>query len=99
MRTLPPRNPLKARPFMTNRLRYIPLCLLALTMVTSTATQGQQSFAARNDQIAAAAPLPQDQLDALLAPIALYPDQLLAQVLMASTYPLDVANAAAFVRQ
>ena len=29
--------------------------------------------------------LPQDQLDALLAPIALYPDDLLAQVLMAST--------------
>jgi Protein of unknown function (DUF3300) len=84
---------------MTNRLRYIPLCLLALTMVTSTASQGQQSFAARNDQIVAAAPLPQDQLDALLAPIALYPDQLLAQVLMASTYPLDVANAARFVRE
>jgi len=29
-----------------------------------------------------------EQLDALLAPIALYPDQLLTQMLMASTYPL-----------
>src|ERR1700677_2947781 len=31
-----------------------------------------------------------EQLDALLAPIALYPDELLTQVLMASTYPLQV---------
>jgi len=34
------------------------------------------------------------QLDALLAPIALYPDQLLSQILMASTYPLEVVEAA-----
>jgi hypothetical protein len=43
--------------------------------------------------------LPQDQLDALLAPIALYPDQLLSQILMASTYPLEVVEAARFVQQ
>ncbi|MBS0234037.1 MAG: DUF3300 domain-containing protein [Proteobacteria bacterium] len=34
------------------------------------------------------------QLDQLLAPIALYPDDLLSNVLMASTYPLDVVDAA-----
>src|SRR5215831_616740 len=34
-----------------------------------------------------------EQLDALVAPIALYPDTLLAQVLMASTYPLEVVQA------
>jgi uncharacterized membrane protein YgcG len=45
------------------------------------------------------APLPQDKLDALLAPIALYPDQLLGQVLMASTYPLEVVEAARFAEQ
>ena len=33
------------------------------------------------------------QLDALLAPIALYPDTLLSQVLMAATYPLEVVQA------
>jgi hypothetical protein len=33
------------------------------------------------------------QLDQLVAPIALYPDPLLAQVLMASTYPLEVVQA------
>ncbi len=34
-----------------------------------------------------------EELDALVAPIALYPDNLLAQVLMASTYPLEVVQA------
>jgi hypothetical protein len=33
------------------------------------------------------------QLDQLLAPIALYPDALLAQILMASTYPLEIVKA------
>src|SRR5436190_1159887 len=36
----------------------------------------------------------QQDLDELMAPIALYPDALLAQVLMASTYPLEVVEAA-----
>jgi len=35
----------------------------------------------------------QEQLDQMLAPIALYPDPLLAQVLMAVTYPGEVAEA------
>src|SRR6184192_694966 len=34
--------------------------------------------------------LPDDQLDSLVAPIALYSDQLLAQTLAASTYPLEI---------
>jgi hypothetical protein len=38
----------------------------------------------------AAAKIPSDQLDSLVAPIALYPDSLLAQVFAASTYPLEV---------
>ena len=33
------------------------------------------------------------QLDQLVAPIALYPDPFLAQVLIASTYPLEVVQA------
>jgi uncharacterized membrane protein YgcG len=36
------------------------------------------------------------QLDSLTAPIALYPDPLLAQVLMAATYPTEVGSAAAW---
>jgi hypothetical protein len=34
--------------------------------------------------------LPPDQLDSLVAPIALYPDPLLAQTLVAATYPLEL---------
>ena len=35
----------------------------------------------------------QEELDQMVAPIALYPDSLLAQILMAATYPLEVAVA------
>src|SRR5207344_2171363 len=40
-----------------------------------------------------------EQLDALVSPIALYPDALLAEVLMASTYPLEVVQAARWVSE
>jgi hypothetical protein len=36
------------------------------------------------------AKIPNEQLDSLVAPIALYPDPLLAQTLAASTYPLEI---------
>jgi len=36
--------------------------------------------------------IPADQLDSLVAPIALYPDPMLAQVLAASTYPLEIVQ-------
>src|SRR2546427_10922428 len=40
----------------------------------------------------------QQELDQMLAPIALYPDSLLTQILMASTYPLEVVEAARWSR-
>ena len=40
----------------------------------------------------------QPELDALLAPIALYPDPLLSNILEAATYPDDVREAAAWLR-
>lgn len=40
----------------------------------------------------------QQDLDQILAPIALYPDALLTQILMASTYPLEVVEAARWSR-
>jgi len=40
----------------------------------------------------------QEELDRLLAPIALYPDALLSQMLMASTYPLEVVEANRWLR-
>ncbi len=43
-------------------------------------------------------PFRQAELDQMLAPVALYPDPLLSQVLMASTYPLEVVQAARWSR-
>ncbi len=43
--------------------------------------------------------LTDDELDDLVAPIALYPDALLAQVFVASTYPLDVVKASRWADQ
>lgn len=40
-----------------------------------------------------------DQIDSALAPIALYPDSLLTHILIASTYPLEVIEAARFIQQ
>ena len=41
----------------------------------------------------------QEELDQMLAPIALYPDDLLMQVLIASTYPLEIVQAARWTKQ
>ena len=41
----------------------------------------------------------QEELEQLLAPIALYPDDLLTQILMASTYPLEVVQAERWAKQ
>ncbi len=46
----------------------------------------------------AAHPLGKAQLEQIIAPIALYPDPLLSQVLMASTYPLEIVEADRWTR-
>src|SRR5262252_10044419 len=43
-------------------------------------------------------PFKPEELEAIVAPIALYPDPLVAQVLMASTYPLEVVQAARLMK-
>lgn len=44
------------------------------------------------------APLTADELDALVAPIALYPDALVAQVLGASTFPYEIVAATLWIK-
>ncbi len=41
----------------------------------------------------------QQELDQMLAPIALYPDALLSQILMAATYPIEIVEAARWSRR
>jgi uncharacterized protein DUF3300 len=40
-----------------------------------------------------------EEIDALVAPIALYPDELLSQIFMASTYPLEIVEASRWAKQ
>lgn len=66
---------------------------LRLVIAAVLVSQGLSISAARAES-ATPPPLTAPQLEQLVAPIALYPDALLSQVLMASTYPLDVVEAA-----
>lgn len=66
--------------------------LLALLVSVSVAFAQTQPPAPRN------AAATQQELDQMLAPIALYPDSLLSQIFMASTYPLEVVEAARWSR-
>ena len=61
------------------------ICLLILFMVMPPGGFAQDQPATRQFR--------QEELDQMLAPIALYPDSLLAQILMAATYPLEVVQA------
>src|SRR5580700_7702817 len=67
--------------------------LCSALLVPGLAVQANQSQApAAGTAQQEAANLSPDQLDSLVAPIALYPDPLLAQVLAASTYPLELVQ-------
>ncbi|WP_116295359.1 DUF3300 domain-containing protein [Cupriavidus taiwanensis] len=57
------------------------------------------AFSAYGQQVSTeSAPFRPEELEALVAPIALYPDSVLSQVLMASTYPLEIVQAARWVK-
>src|SRR6266511_5192447 len=78
------------------------IAILGLALISSGAlvaqtpapqqAQSQEMTTTTSDTEPTAAKLPADQLDSLVAPIALYPDPLLAQTLAASTYPLEVVQ-------
>lgn len=73
-------------------LRTLVAWLSAFALLTAEAVS--PAFAQDAQQQVPAKPFSQGQLEQLAAPIALYPDRLLTQVLIAATYPLDVAQAA-----
>lgn len=83
------------------------LLAVVLVSVTSVAATAQTADKppAQASQPAAATTQPADQLlkpeqlEALVAPIALYPDSLLANVLAASTYPLEVVQADRWLKE
>jgi Protein of unknown function (DUF3300) len=100
------------RPFRT--ICWMCAFLVTLTVSIPARSQGGDtnsqtpSSAPAQPPASAASPLPDQpaqpalkpaELDGLVAPIALYPDPLLANVLMASTYPLEVVQAERWVNQ
>ena len=72
--------------------RFVLLAILLWLPVAAQAQTNPPQPASSDQQL-----LKPEELDALLAPIALYPDALLAQILMASTYPLEVIEAERWV--
>lgn len=82
-----------APPARTRHNRALPLLVSGLLALASV--QSGRAVASAADYPSpdvAATPTP-DQLDQLVAPIALYPDELVAEVLAAATYPTDVVEA------
>src|ERR1700761_2727737 len=63
------------------------ICITALVPGNAIVVQAQQPAAPTQQS---EPKIPPDQLDSLVAPIALYPDPLLSQTLVASPYPLEV---------
>ena len=66
----------------------VSLALFLVAFAAPLSAQGDEGYE----------PFSPDQLDNLLAPIALYPDPLLAQVLIAATFPDEIDDASRFVR-
>jgi len=83
--------------------RQIDRWLLATLVLVSPAVLAEDVAPApqgvQAQQQNAPAPFKQEEIDALLAPIALYPDPLLTQILMAATYPLEVVQAARWAEE
>ncbi len=79
------------------------LALLALAQLLS-ASQAQNAPQPQTDSAQATtatqpAPFKPEELEQIVAPIALYPDSLLAQIFMASTYPLEIVQAARWSKE
>lgn len=87
---------------MKTTMRYVFLqaclwCLALLPLALPAAVHAQASQAAQpQGQSQSEKIYNNQQLDQMLAPVALYPDALLSQIFMATTYPSDVAEAAAW---
>lgn len=94
--------------FSSKRIRYLTAqtCVTVLVTVNvvcagnmqpsaARATHPEATAATQEPTTTAAQPapkIPADQLDSLVAPIALYPDPLLSQTLVAATYPLEIVQ-------
>src|SRR5437660_161738 len=72
--------------------RILVAAIAGASLLLASSPIAQARDAALQDQTQQAAKIPADQLDALVAPIALFPDNMLSQTLVASTYPLEIVQ-------
>jgi hypothetical protein len=83
---------------MNARAKYVLTQVLVLLLSVSVAFSQQELPVGQEPQqnapVQGRPAFTQQELDQMLAPIALYPDTLLSQILMASTYPLEIVEAA-----
>ena len=91
-------NGLKSNPRLLKALS-IGCALLLVLCPAGAILMAQQTPPPPDSQAPPAQLLPPEQLDNLVAPVALYPDSLLSQVLVAATYPLEVAEASQWIQQ
>jgi hypothetical protein len=68
-------------------------------LLNFTVLAPHQALAVESDQLESAERYTREELAQMLAPIALYPDSMLSQVLIASTYPIEVIEADRWVKQ
>jgi hypothetical protein len=73
------------------------LVVASLGGASTSVAQEAATAPATAEPSAAPQPISKEKIDQLVAPIALYPDNLLGQILAASTYPLEVVFAARWV--
>jgi hypothetical protein len=79
---------------MRNQTKYPYMYICVLCLLIGSVVQVAQAQDESNSETSKPIVLDQAQLDQMLAPIALYPDTLLSHILVASTYPLEVIQAA-----
>lgn len=96
-------------PYVT---RWLALLCLNLTLVAGTQAQVTRVASGQGGQAGSGQPptgapvsdgalgggLPAEKIEELVAPIALYPDVLVSQILPASTFPVDIVKAARWLR-
>ena len=92
-------------PLRREALTVLLMCFLVGATIPAHAQTGATPGTQANGQAAPSqgaqaeyAPLTADELDSLVAPIALYPDALVAQVLGASTFPYEIVTATLWIK-
>src|SRR3990172_7904478 len=87
---------MRAATIIMRGLAWIIIAMLVIPPGIPAQDSGETEQIDQTEQIAN---FTKEELAQMLAPIALYPDSLIAQLLMASTYPIEVVEAERWMRQ